>query len=197
VSAALAELPNVETIEHVTGTDRFTIKHRGELSDAPAAVDRIVILKWLRRGLERFASIRSTRAVSILLYGIASRGHSRMFSVRTACFTACVAGIQKPYECNTLMANRQRSCVAFCAWNYGCSSQIKWRFQPTDHRTDIDCFTVENGSFGICNLYDDLSVVKVQILHDDLSAKTTRCTVGSPLIVKNGCPIKAFGHDNP
>ena len=61
MSAALAELPHVEAIEHVAGSDQFTIKYRGELSNAAVAVDRIVIVKWLRRGLEQLASIRLSR----------------------------------------------------------------------------------------------------------------------------------------
>ena len=55
MSAALAELPNVEGIEHTAGTDRFTIKHRGELNGVPAAVDRIVIFRWLRKFLNRLS----------------------------------------------------------------------------------------------------------------------------------------------
>jgi hypothetical protein len=53
VKAALAGLAGVETVEHEAGTDMFVIKHHGQLSDAVQAVDRVVLLRWARRGLEK------------------------------------------------------------------------------------------------------------------------------------------------
>jgi hypothetical protein len=52
VKSALAELNGVTSVEHETGSDVFVVKHDGQLNAAVSAVDRVVILKWLRRGLE-------------------------------------------------------------------------------------------------------------------------------------------------
>jgi hypothetical protein len=53
VKAALAGLAGVEAVKHEAGTDVFVVQHRGPLSDAAHAVDRVVILRWARCGLEK------------------------------------------------------------------------------------------------------------------------------------------------
>jgi hypothetical protein len=61
VTAALAGLDGVISVEHETGTDVFVVQHHGPLSDAAHAVDRVVILRWARRGLEKVRQrIRAT-----------------------------------------------------------------------------------------------------------------------------------------
>jgi hypothetical protein len=52
VKAALAGLAGVTLVEHEAGTDVFVVQHRGPLSGAARAVDRVVILRWARRALE-------------------------------------------------------------------------------------------------------------------------------------------------
>ena len=61
MQAALAELPNVEAVTHAAGTDRFIVRHSGQLDDAACAVDRRVIFRDVRRWLERIAPSWSRR----------------------------------------------------------------------------------------------------------------------------------------
>jgi hypothetical protein len=61
VKAALAGLAGVTSVEHEVGTDVFVVRHDGELDDAAKAVDRVVILKWARRGLEYLKQNRAQR----------------------------------------------------------------------------------------------------------------------------------------
>jgi hypothetical protein len=53
VKAALAGLDGVDAVEHETGTDVFVVKHHGKLNDAVKAVDRVVLLRWARRALDK------------------------------------------------------------------------------------------------------------------------------------------------
>jgi len=53
VKAALAGLADITSVEHEAGTDVFVVQHRGPLRNAAHAIDRIVILRWVRRGLEK------------------------------------------------------------------------------------------------------------------------------------------------
>jgi hypothetical protein len=46
-------LDGVEAVEHEAGTELFVVKHHGKLSDAVKAVDRVVLLRWARRVLEK------------------------------------------------------------------------------------------------------------------------------------------------
>jgi len=57
VQAALSGLDSVTSVEHEAGSDVFVVKHEGELNDAVNAVDRIVIFKWVRRGLEKIGRV--------------------------------------------------------------------------------------------------------------------------------------------
>jgi hypothetical protein len=56
VTAALAGLEGVESVEHAAGTDVFVVQHRGPLSDAARAVERVVILRWARHALEKLGN---------------------------------------------------------------------------------------------------------------------------------------------
>ncbi len=53
MKAALAGLDGVTSVEHEAGTDVFVVRHREPLSEAACAVDRVVILRRVRRGLEK------------------------------------------------------------------------------------------------------------------------------------------------
>ena len=53
MQAALAGLDGVDAVEHEAGTEVFVVKHHGKLNEAVPAVDRVVILRWARRGLEK------------------------------------------------------------------------------------------------------------------------------------------------
>jgi hypothetical protein len=57
VKAALVELNGVTSVEHEAGSDVFVVKHEGEWDDAVNAVDRVVIFKWARRGLEKIGRL--------------------------------------------------------------------------------------------------------------------------------------------
>ncbi len=57
MKAALAGLDGVTSVEHEAGTDVFVVRHRGPLSDAAYAVDRVVILRRARRGLEKLGQL--------------------------------------------------------------------------------------------------------------------------------------------
>jgi hypothetical protein len=46
-------LEGVTSVEHEAGTDVFVVQHRRPLSDAAHAVNRVVIARWARRGLEQ------------------------------------------------------------------------------------------------------------------------------------------------
>jgi len=61
VQAALAGLDGVTLVEHEAGSDVFVVRHREPLSDAAHAVDRVVILRWVRRGLEKLRWGRAQR----------------------------------------------------------------------------------------------------------------------------------------
>jgi hypothetical protein len=50
-------LEGVTSVEHEPGTDVFVVKHDGKLNNAVRAVDRVVILKWLRRALEKLGRL--------------------------------------------------------------------------------------------------------------------------------------------
>ena len=53
MKAALAGLADITSVEHEAGTDVFVVQHRGPLRNAAHEIDRIVILRWVRRGLEK------------------------------------------------------------------------------------------------------------------------------------------------
>ena len=57
MQAALAELQGVTSVEHEAGSDIFVVKHTGVLNDTVSAVERIVIFKWARRGLEKIGRV--------------------------------------------------------------------------------------------------------------------------------------------
>ena len=56
MKAALAGLDGVTSVEHEAGTAVFVVKHDGDLNDVARAVDRVVLLRWARRGLEKLGS---------------------------------------------------------------------------------------------------------------------------------------------
>jgi len=47
----------VSEVTHERGTDRFIVRHTGPLAEAARAVDRKVMLRGARRGLERLARV--------------------------------------------------------------------------------------------------------------------------------------------
>jgi len=57
VQAALSGLDGVTSVEHAAGSDVFVIKYAGQLNDAVSTVDRVVIFKWARRGLEKIGRL--------------------------------------------------------------------------------------------------------------------------------------------
>jgi hypothetical protein len=46
-------LDGVTSVGHEAGSAVFVVEHEGKLNDAASAVDRIVFLRWARRGLEK------------------------------------------------------------------------------------------------------------------------------------------------
>ena len=63
VRESLAALPGVRSISHIAGTDRFLVDAGERLSEAQvdAAVQRVVVLRPLRRALAALAKSRSRR----------------------------------------------------------------------------------------------------------------------------------------
>ena len=53
MKTALAGLDGVTSVEHEVGTDVFVVRHREPLSNATCAVDRVVLFRRARYGLEK------------------------------------------------------------------------------------------------------------------------------------------------
>jgi len=47
----------VSEVTHARGTDRFVVRHTGPLDEAARAVNRKVLLRRARRGLEQLARV--------------------------------------------------------------------------------------------------------------------------------------------